>query len=406
MRAMPDFYGDTSPARNAWRCARAQRRVHRSTAVLNFSLVLMLFLGCEKKEEHPEAAPPPEVEVTDVVERSVPVYQEWVAQLNGENNAEITPKVQGYLLTQNYTGGFFVKKGQLLYQIDPRPFQAALEKAQADVAVADANLSKADNDVIRDTPLAKQNAIPQRQLDTDIANAASWKAQKQAQQAAMQEAELNLAWTKVLSPINGIASMSTSQIGDLVGTTTKMTTISQVDPIWAYFNISESTFLDVAPQISRIIRGGPGRRIDTPVEYIQANEELYPAKGHIVLVNRQIAAGTGTIQLAAAFPNKDATLRPGGFGRVRIRTGTNDHAMLIPQRAVVEVQSIYMVVVVSPDNKAAFRPVKVGERVGPDWVITAGLKPGEKVVVQGFMKLREGMPVTAKPYVATATGSR
>jgi membrane fusion protein (multidrug efflux system) len=328
-----------------------------------------------------------------------------VAQLNGENNADITPKVQGYLLKQFYTGGFYVKKGQLLYEIDPRPFQAAVEQSKAQVAVADANLSKADNDVTRDTPLAKQNAIPQKQLDTDIANAASWKAQKQAQQAALQDAELNLSWTKVNSPIDGIASLSTSQIGDLVGTTTKMTTISQVDPIWAYFNISESEFLGVAPQVAKIIRGGPNRSIPTPVEFIQANEVPYPAKGKIVLVNRQIATGTGTIQLAAAFPNKDGTLRPGGFGRVRIRTGVTSHAMLIPQKAVVEVQSIYMVVVVSPENKAAFRPVKVGERVGPDWVITEGLKPGEKVVVQGFMKLREGIPVSAKPYVATAAGS-
>jgi membrane fusion protein (multidrug efflux system) len=186
-----------------------------------------------------------------------------------------------------------------------------------------------------------------------------------------------------------------------------MTTISQIDPIWAYFNISESEFLANAQRISRFIRGNASveERAALPIEFIQANEATYPAKGRIVLVNRQIVAGTGTIQLAAAFPNRDGTLRPGGFGRIRIRTGMDKNALLIPQRAVVEVQSAYMVVVVGPDNKVKFRPVKVGERVGENWVIKEGLKPGEKVVVQGFMKLREGMPVEAKPYVVAAAGS-
>jgi membrane fusion protein (multidrug efflux system) len=403
MRAMPDFYG-RSRARSSTHRTLPQLSAHRNIAIPSLLVISLLFAGCEKKETAPPPSPP-EVEVSEVVVRDVPTYQEWVAQLNGENNAEITPKVQGYLLKQFYTGGFFVKKGQLLYELDPRPFIAAVEEAKAKVAVAEAQYQKSVNDETRDTPLAAQNAIPQKQLDTDISNVASLKAQVQAQKAAQADSELNLAWTKVNSPIDGIISQSTSQIGDLVGTTTKMTTISQVNPIWAYFNISESDFLNVAPKVAKLIRGdlkGP----QVPVEFIQANEETYPAKGHIVLVNRQIAAGTGTIQLAAAFPNKDAILRPGGFGRVRILTGNTSHAMLIPQPAVVEVQSAFMVVVIA-DNKAAYRPVKVGERVGPDWVITSGLKPGEKVVVQGFMKLREGMPVTAKPYVAaTPTGSR
>ena len=404
MRTVADFYAFTFRAGSASRYvdpALPCRHICRSSAILGSFLLSLSLLGCEKKEAAPEAAPP-EVQVTDVIQRDVPVYEEWVAQLNGENNAEITPKVQGYVLKQDYQNGYYVKKGQLLYELDPRPFQAAEEKAKADVAIAEANFVKAQNDVIRDTPLAAQNAIPKKQLDTDIANEASWKAQVQAQQAALQDAELNLAWTKVVSPIEGIAGQSISQVGDLVGTTTKMTTVSQVDPIWAYFNISESAFLGIASRVSRNIRAGPRQRDETPVEFIQANDEPYPARGHVVMVNRQVTAGTGTIQLAAAFPNKDGTLRPGGFGRVRIRTGTTNNALLIPQPAVIEVQSQYQVVVIGADNKAVFRSVKVGDKVGPDWIITEGLKPGDRVVVQGFMKVREGIPVSAKPYVAAA----
>jgi membrane fusion protein (multidrug efflux system) len=404
MRAMPDFYRGTSRASSARRCVDSDllyRYVHRSAAILGFFLLSLFVIGCEKKEVPPEAGPP-EVEVSDVVQRDVPVYQDWVAQLNGEINAEITPKVQGYVLKQDYGNGYYVKKGQLLYELDPRPFQAAEEKAKADVAIAEANFVKAQNDVIRDTPLAAQNAIPKKQLDTDMANEASWKAQVQAQQAALQDAELNLAWTKVVSPIEGIAGQSVSQMGDLVGTTTKMTTISQVDPIWAYFNISESAYLGIASRVTRGIRGSPRQDDQTPVEFIQANDELYPARGHVVMVNRQVTAGTGTIQLAAAFPNKDGTLRPGGFGRVRILTGTTNNALLIPQPAVIQVQSQYQVVVIGADSKAVFRSVKVGDKVGPDWIITEGLKPGDRVVVQGFMKLQEGIPVSAKPYVAAA----
>ncbi len=377
------------------------RHICRSTAILGSFLLSLSLLGCEKKEAAPEAAPP-DVKVTDVVQRDVPVYQEWIAQLNGENNAEITPKVQGYLLKQDYENGYYVKKGQLLYELDPRPFQAAAEKAKADVASAEANFDKAQNDVVRDTPLAAQNAIPKKQLDSDIASEASWKAQVQAQQAALQDAELNLDWTKVHSPIEGIAGQSVSQVGDLVGTTTKMTTVSQVDPIRAYFNISESAFLGIARRVSMNIRGGPRQGNETPVEFIQADEEPYPTKGHIVMVNRQVTAGTGTIQLAAAFPNKDGTLRPGGFGRVRIRTGVSSNALLIPQPAVIEVQSMYQVVVIGADGKANFRPIKVGARVGPDWVVTEGLNPGDRVVVEGFMKVQQGMPVNVTPYVAAA----
>jgi membrane fusion protein, multidrug efflux system len=376
----------------------------RISAVSWLCLMLLVLAGCETKEARPEAGPP-EVEITEVMQKDVPVYEEWVAQLNGPTNADITPKVQGYLLTQNYENGYFVKKGQLLYTIDPRPFEAQLDQAKAEVAGTEANVSRTQADVDRDTPLAAQNAIPEKQLDNDVANLASWKAQLQAKQAQVQQADLNLAWTKVYSPIDGIAGVSTSQIGDLVGTTTKMTTVSQIDPIWAYFNISESAFLNAAPRINRIIRGiGSLKSANLPpVEFIQANGELYPLRGQFIYVNRQVGTQTGTIQMAAQFPNEGASLRPGGFGRVRIQTGMTKDALLIPQAAVIEVQSLYQVVVVTPDNKASFRPVKVGERVGPNWVISEGLKAGERVIVEGFMKVREGVPVTPKPYAPSRT---
>jgi len=321
-------------------------------------------------------------------------------------NAEITPKVQGYLLRQNYLNGYFVKKGQLLFEIDPRPFQAALDQAKAEVAAAEASLSKAQGDVERDTPLAAQNAIPRKQLDNDIANQASWKAEVQAKRAALRNAELNLEWTKVHSPIAGIAGASNAQVGDLVGTSTKMTIVSQINPILAYFNVSESAFLGVAPRITRIIsEGGSLKGVDLPpISFIQANDVPYPHKGRFYYVNRQVGTQTGTIQMAAEFPNTDATLRPGGFGRVRVQTGMNKNALLVPQAAVIETQSVYQVVVVTPDNKAAFRPVTVGERTGTDWIIAEGLKPDERVVVQGFMNLKEGMPVNPKPVVAAAAG--
>jgi len=388
-------------------------RVRTGLIILGLLLIMSL-AACSKKEAHRET-PVPDVEVADVVEQDVPVYGEWVAQLNGPVNADITPKVEGYLLSQDYVNGSFVKKGQLLFKIDPRPFEAALDQAKAVVERAVSSVTKATNDVHRDTPLAAQNAIPQKQLDDDIANEASAKAQLAAAQAQQQQAELNLGWTKVYSPADGIAGAANSQVGDLVGTTTKMTTISQIDPMWAYFNISESLYLSVAPQISKLVQRSEVRS-NLPVEFIQANDVPYPVKGHVIFVNREITAGTGTIQIAAAFPNKEAILRPGGFGRVRVQTGTSKNALLVPQAAVIEVQSQYQVIVVGPDNKATLRSVKMGDRVGPNWIVTEGLQPGERVVAEGIQKVqtyaaqspqsaKEGIPVAPKPYVAAAGGS-
>ncbi len=359
------------------------------------------------------------VEVVQVTQQDVPIYEDWVAQINGPVNAEITPKVQGYLLKQNYHNGFFVTKGQLLFEIDPRPFRTALDGAKADLAVTEANLARVEADVARDTPLAAQNAIPQKQLDGDLASRAAFNARVLANKAAVQNAELNLGWTKLYSPITGIAGVSSSQIGDLVGPATKMATVSQVDPIWTYFNISEPIFLRIAPRITQILRGtGNMKNVPLPpVEFIQADGVSYPKKGKIIYVNRQVGTQTGTIQVAAEFPNPEAVLRPGGFGRVRIQTGIMRDALLVPQAAVIEVQSEYQLIVLNPENKAIFRQVKVGERVGPNWIVREGLKPGERVVVQGIQKIqtataqapqvaKEGIPVAPNPYVPVSAGPR
>jgi RND family efflux transporter MFP subunit len=390
--------------------------LRRGALCIAMSSVLLMapLVGCKDEEARPQAGPL-EVQVSEVTTRDVPVFEEFVAQLNGPVNADITPKVQGYLLSQNYVNGSFVRKGQLLFQIDPRPFQAAFEEARAGVERSGASLTKASNDVQRDTPLAGQNAIPQKQLDDDKANEAWATAQLSASKAAQQQAELNLGWTKVYSPVDGIAGVASSQVGDLVGTSTKMATVSEIDPIWAYFNISESLYLQFAPRIAKILRSGQAIKHTLPVEYIQANDEPYPAKGRIIFVNRAVTAGTGTIQMAAAFPNKDGILRPGGFGKVRVQTRTSENAMLVPQASVIEVQSQHQIIVVTPDNKAMIRPVKVGDRVGSDWIITDGLKLGDRVVVEGIQRVQAaaaamqaqaqgGVPVVAKPYAAATSG--
>ncbi len=403
---------NASPTKqSAW----SRRQSNRNAIILGlFAMPLLLLAGCEKKEEKPKAGPP-EVLVADVMQQNVPVVHEYVAQLNGPVNAEITPKVQGYLLKQDYQNGYFVKEGQLLFELDPRQYQAAVEEAKAQVAVAHAKLAEATTNVDRDTPLAAQNAIPQKQLDTDLANQAAFKAEVLAQEAALRNAELNLSWTKVNSPIDGIAGLSNSQIGDLVGTATKMTTVSKVNPIWAYFNVSESIFLGFAPKVTGIITGKVSQASlkIAPVEFIKSNDVAYPHKGVIIYVNRQVGTQTGTIQMAAEFPNPDAVLRPGGFGRVRIAIGENKNALLVPQPAVIEIQGQYQVIVLTPDNKAIFRPVKMGELVGTNWIVNEGLKPGEKVVVEGIQKVqqfaaaapemaKDGVPVSAKPYVPAA----
>lgn len=279
-----------------------------TTFLVVFVVALLLTLTACEEQKAPPASGPPEVDVVQVIQQDVPIYEGWVAQINGPVNAEITPKVQGYLLKQNYQNGHFVRKGQLLFETDPRPFQAALDGAKADLAAPDANLARTEADVARDTPLAVQNAIPLKQLDNDLASQAAFKARVQAQKAAVKNAKLNLGWTRIYSPIDGIAGVSNSQIGDLVGTATKMATVSQVNPIWTYCNVSETVFLRIAPKITRILRGTSSmKNVSVPaVEFIQADGVPYPKKGKIIYVNRQVGTQTGTIQMAAECPTVEA----------------------------------------------------------------------------------------------------
>ncbi len=367
------------------------------------SVFSVLLAGC--KESKPPARPMelPSVLVTEVAQHNVPIYREWVAQLNGSVNAQISPRVSGYITKRNYKEGYFVSKGEILFEIDPRPYQAALDQEKANVAQAMANLGNSKLNVARDTPLAKEKAIAQSQLDNDIQTMAANQASVDAAIAQQQTAELNLEWTKVQSPIDGIAGVAASQVGDLVTTTTTLTNVSTVNPIRAYFSLSESDYLTIARRLSMVVHGQATSQAlgASDVQFIQANGEPFPGKGRFVLVGREVSSGTGTIQFATEFDNKQAILRPGGFGRIRIQIGTQPNALLIPQRAVNEVQGEYQVVVLDKENRAEFRSVEVGDRIGDQWIVTKGLQNGERVVVEGFQKLRNGVPVAAKPYVAT-----
>jgi membrane fusion protein (multidrug efflux system) len=373
------------------------------SALIAVVAVGVALTGCSHHQA-PAAQEPPAVLVTSVVQRDVPIYREWVAQLNGSVNAQISPKVSGYITKRTYQEGYFVTKGQILFEIDERPLRASLDQAKATVAGAVANLGNSKLNVARDTPLAKEKAIAQSQLDNALQTMKANQAALDAALAEQQTAELNLAWTKVRSPIDGIAGVAAAQVGDLVGTSNVLTNVSQLDPIRAYFSISESDYLSIAPRLSMIVHGEAGSAVlgATEAQFIQANGLPFASPGRFVLVGREVNNTTGTIQFATEFQNKGALLRPGGFGRVRIKIGTEKDALLIPQRAVNEVQGEYQVVVLSAGDKAEFRSVEVGERSGSDWIIAKGLKPNERIVVEGFQRLRNGVPVSAKPYTAAA----
>jgi RND family efflux transporter MFP subunit len=375
----------------------------RLSAVIAVAAVGVALAGCTRHQA-PAAPELPAVLVASVVQRDVPIYREWVAQLNGSVNARISPKVSGYIIKRNYQEGYFVTKGQILFEIDARPLRASLDQAKATVAGAVANLGNSKLNVARDTPLAKEKAIAQSQLDNELQTMKANQAALDAALAEQQTAELNLAWTKVRSPIDGIAGVAAAQVGDLVSTSSVLTSVSQLDPIRAYFAISESDYLSIAARLSMVVHGEASSTVlgATEAQFIQANGLPFASQGRFVLVGREVNDTTGTIQFATEFQNKGSLLRPGGFGRVRVKIGTQKDALLIPQQAVNEVQGEYQVVVLSTDNRAEFRSVEVGERSGSDWIITKGLKPNERIVVEGFQRLRNGIQVSAKPYTAAA----
>jgi RND family efflux transporter MFP subunit len=359
-------------------------------------LLIVLLSGCRNNQAPPSG--PPEVEVTPVVQRDVSLYGEWVATLDGYVNAQIRPQVTGYLIKQNYTEGSFVRRDQVLWEIDPRTFQAELEQAKAKLAQAEAQLSKSILDVERDTPLAKEKAIAQQQLDNDTKAMLANKASVEAAKAQVVLAQINLGYTKVRSLIDGIAGIAEAQIGDLVGQNNLLTTVSQVDPIKAYISISEQEYLQYAEDINAVALGKKTQQQATPpiAKLILANGTTWPYKGTLIFTDRQVDPGTGTIRVAIAFPNPDNVLRPGQYGRVRATTTTKKGALLVPQSAVTELQGTYQVAVVGGDNKVSIRAVKVGETVGTMWIINKGLKPGERVVSEGVQKVKDGALVTPK----------
>jgi len=365
--------------------------------------VAAIFLGGCAKKEGP-AALAPEVEVTPVTQQDVPLYTECIATLDGYVNAQIQPQVSGYLMKQDYTEGTFVHKGDLLFEVDPRPFEAALQQSKGQLAQAEAQLGKTKLDVARDTPLARESAIPQAQLDNDVQAYEAAEAMVAAARAQVEQADLNLSFTKVRSLIDGVAGLAKGQIGDLVGPTTVLTTVSQVEPIKAYFAISEQQYLKLADRISAVAEGRRRGGEQKILELVLSDGSVYPRKGAVVVADRQVDVKTGTIRMAGAFENPGGILRPGMFGRIRAVTGVDKDALLVPQRSVVEAQGSYSVVVVDSNNQASIRPVKMGQRVGQMWVITDGIKAGEQVIAEGMQKAREGVTVRPKQFNLSGQG--
>jgi RND family efflux transporter MFP subunit len=361
------------------------------------TLALCIFVAGCNKSQATTATPVPEVEVAAVVMRDVPVFSEWVATLDGYVNAEMRPQVSGYIVKQNYTEGSLVRKGQVLFEIDPRPFQATLDRAKGDLAQAQAQLGKSILDVERDTPLAEGKAIAKSQLDNEVQAKLGAQAAVESAKAAVEQAELNLEWTKVTSLVDGIAGIAQVQIGNLVGANSILTSVSQVDPIKAFFPINEHEYLIAQRKSNAISSKETIRFYGTTVELILADGGIYPQKGKVLLADRQVDPSTGTIRIVAAFPNPGNILRPGQYGRVRVETNMKKGALLLPQSAVAQSQGSYQVAVVASDRKVSMRTVKPGETVGTMWVIDEGLKPGEQVAVGGVQQLKEGTLVTPKP---------
>jgi membrane fusion protein (multidrug efflux system) len=364
----------------------------------------ILVSGCNRGQAT-IARPVPEVAVATGETRDVPMYSEWVATLDGYVNAEIRPQVSGYIIKQNYKEGSLVHEGQVLFEIDPRPFQATLDRAKGDLAQAQAQLGKATLDVERDTPLAEGRAIAKSQLDNEVQAKLGAQASVESAKAAVEQAQLNLEWTKVTSLVDGIAGIAQVQIGNLVGPTSMLTSVSQVDPIKAFFPINEHEYLLAQKKTNAI----PGKHtinfFGTSVRLILSDGSVYPQTGKILLADRQVDANTGTIRIVAAFPNPGNVLRPGQYGRVRVETELKSGALLLPQSAVAQSQGSYQVAVVGSDHKVSMRTVKPGATVGTMWVIDEGLKPGEQVVVQGLQQLREGTLVAPKPVHLSGEGN-
>ena len=366
-------------------------------SILFAALAALLLSGCEQPKPPPPPPPPPVVEVVQVEQRDVPVHQEWVGSLDGMVNAQILAQVTGYLVKQNYREGEPVKKGQLLYEIDPRTFQAALEQAKGNLARQEALLTTARLDTQRIKRLLPEKAVSVRDRDNAVGHEAQAEAEVVAAKAAVDSAQLSLGFTKIVSPIDGIPGISQAQLGNLVGpgsANAVLTTVSQVNPIKAFVPLSEQQYLRWA----RAEPNGHDPDAHPPLQLILADGSVYPQGGKFFFADRQIDQKTGTIQVATLFPNPNNLLRPGQFARVRATVKTKIGALLVPQRAVGEIQGRKLVAVVKPDNTVEARPVKPAETIGTLFVIDEGLKPGERVVAEGIQKARPGSKVDPKPY--------
>jgi membrane fusion protein, multidrug efflux system len=372
-----------------------------STRSLLLCCAIAPFLsGCSKESSGETSFGVPEVQVTEVLQQDVPVVREWIGSLDGSVNADIRARVSGYLVSQNYKEGTLVHEGALLFQIDSSTYEAAVEQAKSAVAQSEANQIQSEQTEKRERQLFEQKVESQQNLDNAIQANTAAKAEVKAQQAALRQAQLNLDFTKISAPVTGIAGIANPGIGDLVGPSDAqpLMTMSTVDPIKAYFRISEQDYLKYARRAEEARAAGES---PPPVEIILADGSVYGNQGKFSAVDRDVDQQTGTIRLAALFSNPANILRPGGFVRVRVTVRKLPGALLVPQRAVNELQTSYEVAVVGGDNKVQIRSVHVGDRVGSLWVIEDGLKPGDRIIVEGMQKVRDGQTVKPMPWTSS-----
>jgi membrane fusion protein (multidrug efflux system) len=372
----------------------ARRSITQVDAIPFLTAAIICLSGCKEKT-HVESPMVPLVEVAIVTQADVPIYHEWIGTLEGFVNAHIRAQVSGYLLSQSYKEGDPIRKGDPLFEIDPRPFQAALDQVKGQLAQAEAKLGKTELDVRRYGPLVKDKAISQEEYDDAVQANLEAKAAVVAAKAQVEQAELNFGFTKILSPIDGIASIANGQIGDLVGPATgELTTVSTVDPIKAYYNVTEQAYINFT-KLFATESNRYDRLRQLELELILADGAVYPLKGRIYAADRQISPTTGALRVAALFPNSNYALRPGQFARIRVKFDLAAGALLVPQKAVSELQGTYQVAVLDSDNQVHVQVVRVGERIGTHWIIQEGLHAGQRVIVEGTQKVREGTVVNA-----------
>ena len=382
-------------------------------------LILGLIVGAVHPYKHALGSQPvalPDVEVLRVQQQDVPIYGEFIGTLDGLVNADVRAQVTGYLLKQGYQEGRFVKQGQLLFQIDPRPFQAALDQAQGQLAQAKAMLANAqavqrrtELDVERYAPLVKEQAASQQDLDNAVQNnlaalatIETAKAQIKTYEASVETAKINLDFTRLVAPIDGVAGQAQLQVGALVSPGSGVvTSVSTLDPIKAYFTVSEPQYLEWRRRFpTETSRWEADKKLR--LQLILADGSTYPHEGTFYFSDRQINETTGAIRLAGLFPNPNNILKPGGYAKVRAVIRTEERALLVPQRAVSELQGGYQVAILDADNKVTVRSVTVGPQIDRRWVIASGLSPGDRIIAEGVQKVRTGIRVNPKPFTAEA----